>query len=288
MGQIKNIKLHIVTDIKRESKHNKAMAAASGGFGSDSDNDDFAAHHKNNDNQNNDSDDDDDVGLDDKPSDIKRAANECKIVFKDFLYRRLASRHGLEDESDVNDVIPHLDAPLDTCPGMDETERQQFRQVGNALAMFGDEIEHKYRTRFQQLLVNFNLEDTSSDFCFDKFRLVALRLLRQGEAGVSMNWYRIVALLCFGYEMAIMYIRRRSSDVARFLKKIVTWVVRLMVNERIIEWIVSQGGWVAGFIERLGDVRQNSTELWLKRVGALALITALCFSGFRFFNGGKS
>ena len=105
------------------------MAAASGGFGSDSDNDDFAPHHKNNDNQNNDSDDDDDVGLDDKPSDIKRAANECKIVFKDFLYRRLASRHGLEDESDVNDVIPHLDAPLDTCPGMDETERQQFRQV---------------------------------------------------------------------------------------------------------------------------------------------------------------
>merc|ERR1712013_946373 len=107
MGQIKNIKLHIVTDIKRESKHNKVMAAASGGFDSDSDNDDFTSHHMNNDNQNNDSDDDDDVGLDDKPSDIKRAANECKIVFKDFLYRRLASRHGLEDESDVNDVILH-------------------------------------------------------------------------------------------------------------------------------------------------------------------------------------
>merc|ERR1719447_254447 len=152
--------------------------------------------------------------------------------------------------------------------------------------MFGDEIAHKYRTRFQQMLVNFDLEDSSTDFCFDKFRSIALRLFQQGEAGIQhMNWYRIVALLCFGYEMAIMYIRRRASDVHRFLRKIVTWVVRLMVNERIIEWIIAQGGWFAGFIERLGDVRQNTTELWIKRVSAMAVIVAACFTGYRYFKG---
>jgi len=251
------------------------MAAASGGISSDDEDDRLPSSPH--------SDDEDYDGLDDKSTDIKRTANECKIVFQDFLYRRLTSRRGFEDNDAVN--IPSLDTPLDPYTGMDETERQQFQQVGNALAMFGDEIEHKYRTRFQQLLGNFNLQDTSSDFCFDKFRLVALRLLQHGE-NVSMNWYRIVALLCFGYEMAIMYIRTRASDVTRFLKKIVTWVVRLMVNERIIEWIISQGGWFAGFIGRLGDVRQNSTELWIKRVGALALIAAVCFAGYRSFNGG--
>jgi len=259
------------------------MAAASGGHSSDSDDDDLVPRPPHEDD-----DDDDYDGLDDKSSDIKRAANECKIVFTDFLYRRLTSRRGIED-GDLEAVnISSLDTPSDTYPpDMDETERQQFQEVGNALAMFGDEIEDKYRTRFQQLLGNFNLEDTSSDFCFDKFRLVALRLLQHGE-NISMNWYRIVALLCFGYEMAIMYIRTRASDVTRFLKKIVTWVVRLMVNERIIEWIISQGGWFAGFIERLGDVRQNTTELWIKRVGALAVIAAVCFAGYRCFNGGKS
>jgi len=258
------------------------MAAASGGRSPDSDNDDMFGHHSQNDDE-----DDEYDGLDDDESgEIKRTANECKIVFKDFLYRRLTSRRGFEDGDLEVANIPPLDAPLDGCPEMDERERQQYQQVGNALAMFGDEIEHKYRTRFQQMLVSFNLEDTSTDFCFDKFRSIALRLFQQGENGIqSMNWYRIVALLCFGYEMAIMYIRRRASDVHKFLKKIVSWVVRLMVNERIIEWIISQGGWFAGFIERLGDVRQNTTELWIKRVGALAVIAAVCFTGYKYFNG---
>lgn len=56
------------------------------------------------------------------------------------------------------------------------------------------------------------------------------------------NWGRIVTLLYFGFKLA-------SSVVSQvpLLKLVVDWVVRF-VKERLVNWIVQQGGWVSFII----------------------------------------
>jgi len=66
---------------------------------------------------------------------------------------------------------------------------------------------------------------------------VVCRLFREG----GIHWGRIITLLCFGYRLAITYLRR---GVAGFFTNIIGWVVKFVVSERIAQWIASQGGWV--------------------------------------------
>jgi len=63
------------------------------------------------------------------------------------------------------------------------------------------------------------------------------RLFREG----GIHWGRIITLLCFGYRLAITYLRR---GVVGFFANIISWVVKFVVSERIAQWIADQGGWV--------------------------------------------
>jgi len=63
------------------------------------------------------------------------------------------------------------------------------------------------------------------------------RLFREG----GIHWGRIITLLCFGYRLAITYLRR---GVVGFFTNIISWVVKFVVSERIAQWIADQGGWV--------------------------------------------
>ena len=63
------------------------------------------------------------------------------------------------------------------------------------------------------------------------------RLFREG----GIHWGRIITLLCFGYRLAITYLRR---GIGGFFTNIIGWVVKFVVSERIAQWIADQGGWV--------------------------------------------
>ena len=64
-----------------------------------------------------------------------------------------------------------------------------------------------------------------------------VRLFREG----GIHWGRIVTLLCYGYRLAITYLRR---GIYGFFANIISWVVKFVVSERIAQWIADQGGWV--------------------------------------------
>ena len=61
------------------------------------------------------------------------------------------------------------------------------------------------------------------------------------EDGV-INWGRVVTLLCFAYRMAITVVQRHLAD---FFSKIVGYLVKFVLLEKIAKWIADQGGWVS-------------------------------------------
>ncbi|XP_039238254.1 bcl-2 homologous antagonist/killer, partial [Pipra filicauda] len=60
------------------------------------------------------------------------------------------------------------------------------------------------------------------------------------ESGI--NWGRVIALLSFGYRMAMHVFQH---GLPGFLRRIARYVVEFMVQHRITRWIAQQGGWVA-------------------------------------------
>ena len=56
-----------------------------------------------------------------------------------------------------------------------------------------------------------------------------------------ISWGRVVTLLCFGYRMAMVVIRR---GLVSFFSNVVRFIVRFVLIEKIAKWIADQGGWV--------------------------------------------
>lgn len=184
---------------------------------------------------------------DEKPEDLKKVEFETKVVVTDFLYRRLKSRTGFEDSDMSVANFPPMndldDLMEDNEQKINEAEKEKYELIGKQLAQFGDVIENKYRDTFVRLISDLNIP-YDIDFGFDKFCLVAERLFNNG-----ITWGRIVSLLCFGYEIAVTVIKRGAPQIRLFLQKIVAWVVKFIaMNNRIVQWIVTQGGWVSNHL----------------------------------------
>ena len=104
------------------------------------------------------------------------------------------------------------------------------------LAALGDDVQQKYGDTFVAMTKHLGL---SSATAYDTFAKIARRLFNDG-----INWGRIIALLCFGYEIAFSVIKTGSTAIGQFLKKIISFVVKFIVKEKIGKWIANQGGWV--------------------------------------------
>ncbi|KAJ7375595.1 bcl-2 homologous antagonist killer, partial [Desmophyllum pertusum] len=105
--------------------------------------------------------------------------------------------------------------------------------IGRRLGEIGDEIDAKYKDQFKDMIDSLSLTPATA---YETFAAVARRLFRSG-----INWGRVVALLCFGYEIAVTVIRRGFSG--SFLRRIIRFVVDFIFNERIARWIAQHGGW---------------------------------------------
>ncbi|XP_072278617.1 bcl-2 homologous antagonist/killer [Pyxicephalus adspersus] len=120
-------------------------------------------------------------------------------------------------------------------------ELQDFRQVtsnldqvGHQLALIGDDLNKRYEEFFDDILRNLN---PNLDNAYDYFKKIASSVFETG-----VNWGRVLALLGFGYRLAVFVWKNGRR---RFLRTIAQCLARYLVESRIARWIVRQGGWAA-------------------------------------------
>jgi Bcl-2 antagonist/killer family protein len=163
----------------------------------------------------------------------REVVRDTEGVFRTFVYRRF------QEEIERGDDEVQFDAArsdaLEELRSCNDDQRQHINRIGQRLGEVGDEIDAKYRDQFHEMIDQLSL---TSDTAYETFASVTRRLFRSG-----INWGRIIALLCFGYEIAIAVIRRGFSG--SFLRRIIRYLVDFIFRERIARWIAEHGGWVS-------------------------------------------
>lgn len=160
-------------------------------------------------------------------------------VFRHFMFQRF------QDEAQRGEELGEMNSPsasarpdaleeLRSCNDVHPFS-QHVPVIGRRLGEIGDEIDAKYKDQFKDMIDSLSLTPATA---YETFAAVARRLFRSG-----INWGRVVALLCFGYEIAVTVIRRGFSG--SFLRRIIRFVVDFIFNERIARWIAQHGGWVS-------------------------------------------
>ena len=163
--------------------------------------------------------------------------NETEGVFRHFMYQRFQDEWTREEQEGLVDsaASARSDALEELRSCNDEAPGNHIVVIGRRLGEVGDEIDAKYKSEFQEMIEQLNLTHATA---YETFAAIARRLFRSG-----INWGRIVALLCFGYEIAVSVIRQGFSG--SFLRRIVRFVVDFVFRERIARWIADHGGWVS-------------------------------------------
>ncbi|XP_028397323.1 bcl-2 homologous antagonist/killer-like [Dendronephthya gigantea] len=167
---------------------------------------------------------------------------ETASIVRQFVYDRFEEENeGLD--STGQDEIPVLetarpDALEELRSVREENDPDSTAvRVSRRLREIGDDIQHKYQDEFQDMINQLNLNSANA---YKSFAEVARRLFRNG-----ITWHRIVALLCFGYEIAKHVLINGLAGT--YMRKIYQMIVDFIVNERIAAWITQNGGWL-GFL----------------------------------------
>lgn len=162
--------------------------------------------------------------------------NETESIVRQFVYDRF------EEDTETNEG----EVPVSETARADALEElRSIREendpnstavrVSKKLREVGDEINLKYRDEFQDMISQLNI---TSSTAYTSFAEVAQRLFRPG-----ISWSRIVALLCFGYEIAKHVLKNGLAGT--YMRKIFQLIVDFIVHERIAAWIRQNGGWVS-------------------------------------------
>ncbi|XP_062461544.1 bcl-2 homologous antagonist/killer isoform X2 [Pezoporus occidentalis] len=154
-----------------------------------------------------------------------QVAEETEEVFRSYAYYRYEQeREERGEEVPVDQEIMDIEEELGSIGS----------QVGQRLAIIGDDINKRYDAEFRCLLKSLQPTKENAYECFTR---IASSLFESG-----INWGRVIALLGFGYRMAIhVYQQGRTG----FLRWIARCVVEFMLRNRIARWIAQQGGWAA-------------------------------------------
>ncbi|KAM9004158.1 bcl-2 homologous antagonist/killer isoform X1 [Sarcophilus harrisii] len=175
----------------------------------------------------------------------EQVALQTEEVFRSYVFYR----HQQEQESEGDAVL--ADPEMDTLP---QELSSTTEQVGRQLAIIGDNIIRRYNSEFEAMLQHLQ---PTPETAYESFVKIASSLFESG-----INWGRVVALLGFGYRLAL-YVYRRG--LTGFLGHVARFVADFMLQHFVTRWIAQNGGWVAAL-----DLSNNS--IWMKR-------TALCFCG---------
>nr|KAF6362559.1 BCL2 antagonist/killer 1 [Pipistrellus kuhlii] len=117
-------------------------------------------------------------------------------------------------------------------------------QVGRQLAIIGDDINQRYDSEFHTMLQH--LQPTPEN-AYQYFTKIASSLFESG-----INWGRVVALLGFGYRLALHVYQRGLTG---FLGQVTRFVADFILHHCIARWIAQRGGWVAALDLGNGPIR---------------------------------
>ncbi|XP_051890974.1 bcl-2 homologous antagonist/killer-like [Pristis pectinata] len=149
---------------------------------------------------------------------------ETEDVFRSYVFFRYQSEREERGELPDDPEITEMHQPADSTPAL----------VGRQLAVIGDDINRRYDLEFQNLLSRLPLNAQNA---YDYFRKIADGLFESG-----INWGRVIALLGFGYRMAIYVFQ---NGMKGFLSQIAKFIAEFLLKNSIAQWIAMQGGWVA-------------------------------------------
>ncbi|KAI1897158.1 hypothetical protein AGOR_G00080310 [Albula goreensis] len=118
--------------------------------------------------------------------------------------------------------------------GLQPDKTSQMCRVGQQLAIIGDDINRRYDLNFKEMLSQLSVTPENA---YNYFCKIAKSLFDSG-----INWGRVIALLGFGYRMALHVFQQGMRG---FLSQIVRFLRDFLLRNRIAQWIAQQGGWVA-------------------------------------------
>ncbi|XP_008582238.1 PREDICTED: bcl-2 homologous antagonist/killer [Galeopterus variegatus] len=155
----------------------------------------------------------------------EQVARDTEEVFRSYVFYR----HQQEQESE-GEAAP-TDPEMVTLP---LEPSSTMGQVGRQLAIIGDDINRRYDSEFQTMLER--LQPTAEN-AYEYFTKIASSLFESG-----INWGRVVALLGFGYRLAL-YVYQRG--LRGFLGQVTRFVADFTLHHCIARWIAQRGGWAA-------------------------------------------
>ncbi|KAL7985257.1 hypothetical protein Chor_003827 [Crotalus horridus] len=154
-------------------------------------------------------------------------AQQTEEVFQSYAFHRYQQ----EQEQTEGDV------PVDPEIAAIQQEPNSINsQVGRRLAIIADDINARYDKEFSEMLKSLQ---PSRDNAYEYFTRIASRNCLF-ESGI--NWGRVIALLGFGYRMAIHVYQH---GITGFLRRIAHYMAEFVLHNRIAQWIAQQGGWVS-------------------------------------------
>ena len=109
-------------------------------------------------------------------------------------------------------------------------DHEKNKQVAKVLRDIGDSLN-----QHPTLNTMINEIHVTKDTAFETFLSVAMQIFQDGK----VNWGRVVTLFYFGYKLAIQVLTQ-----VPLIKMIIEWVVKF-IKEKLVQWIVEQGGWVS-------------------------------------------
>ncbi|XP_006025144.1 bcl-2 homologous antagonist/killer isoform X1 [Alligator sinensis] len=154
-----------------------------------------------------------------------QVAQQTEEVFRSYAFYRYQQER--EESTEEMPMDPEI-AEIQQEPGSTSS------LVGRRLAIIGDDINMRYDAEFRNMLKSLQ---PTKDNAYEYFIRIASSLFDSG-----INWGRVIALLGFGYRMAIHVYQH---GVTGFLRSIARYVADFVLRNRIARWIAQQGGWVA-------------------------------------------
>nr|XP_056700797.1 bcl-2 homologous antagonist/killer [Euleptes europaea] len=175
-----------------------------------------------------------------------QVAQQTEEVFRSYAY------HRYQQELEQNEA----DVPIDPeIAAIQQEPGSTSNLVGRRLATIGDDINARYDKEFCEMLGSLQL---TRDNAYEYFTRIASSLFDSG-----INWGRVIALLGFGYRMAIHVYQHGMTG---FLIRITRFIADFVLHNRIARWIAQQGGWVAAM---------DLSNVYLKYMIALAALILL-------------
>ncbi|XP_006882253.1 PREDICTED: bcl-2 homologous antagonist/killer [Elephantulus edwardii] len=155
----------------------------------------------------------------------EQVAQDTVEVFQSYVYYR----H--QQEQEAEGAATPADPEMVSLP---HEPSSVMGQVGRQLAIIGDDINQRYDAEFQNMLQH--LQPTPQN-AYQLFIKIASSLFESG-----INWGRVVALLGFGYRLALHVYQHGLTG---FLGQVTRFVADFMLNHYIARWIAQRGGWAA-------------------------------------------